>query len=311
MARDTVEEFSSTPADNTVIADISIQGSNNVSNFDNALRTLMSLVHDDSTQRVKSAGFRNKLINPLGTINQRGYVSAAATTAANQYTVDRWYVVTSGQALSWTESAGVRTFTAPAGGVGQKIEGANLLSGTHTISWTGTATCTVDGVAKVSGDTVTLTGGTDCAVIFSGGTFSKPQLEPGAYATEFEQRPYPVELDSCQWYFERLQTTPGNDGALMVAQAISTGACAGYIPYRLKRIIPAVSWQSDLQFIVSTASGTRNVSTAAVIYSPGATSTRRNGFFLRVDRGATFAAGNAVLVFIRENYIDIDAEVTP
>lgn len=146
-------------------------------------------------------GFRNLLINSLGTINQRVYTSGAATSGANQYTVDRWRVVTSGQNLSWTESANVRTFTAPAGGVEQVIEGSSIQSGTYVISFTGTATCTVDSVTKASGDTFTLTGGTNCTVRFSGGTFSKPQLEIGTTATPFESRPIGVELALCQRYF--------------------------------------------------------------------------------------------------------------
>jgi hypothetical protein len=36
------------------------------------------------------AGFRNVIINGNPTINQRGYVSGAATSGANQYTLDRW-----------------------------------------------------------------------------------------------------------------------------------------------------------------------------------------------------------------------------
>ena len=49
------------------------------------------------------AGFRNRIINGVGTaagcINQRVYVSGTATTAANEYTIDRWRVVTLGQSL--------------------------------------------------------------------------------------------------------------------------------------------------------------------------------------------------------------------
>ena len=79
------------------------------------------------------AGLRNLLINGLFTINQRGYVSATATTAANQYTVDRWCVVTSGQNLTFSATAGVGTATAPAGGLKQIIEGASIIGGTYTL----------------------------------------------------------------------------------------------------------------------------------------------------------------------------------
>jgi hypothetical protein len=142
----------------------------------------------------------NLLINSLGMINQRGYVSGTATVSANQYTIDRWRVVESGQSLSWTHSAGVRTMTAPAGGVEQVIESVNVLSGTYKISWSGTATCLVGGSAVTNGAEVTLTGGANVTIRFSGGTFSKPWLSQGS---GFLARAYTEELALCQRYFAK------------------------------------------------------------------------------------------------------------
>ena len=150
------------------------------------------------------AGMRNLLINGNPIINQRDYVSGTATSGANQYTLDRWRVVTSGEAITWTDSANVRTVTAPAGGVEQVIEGLNILSGTYTLSWTGTATATVDGSSVTNGGQVTLTGGTNATVRFSGGTFSLAQLEVGTVSTPFERRSYGQELALCQRYYELL-----------------------------------------------------------------------------------------------------------
>lgn len=154
-----------------------------------------------------TVNFRNKLLNAGFKVNQREYVSTTATSGANEFTLDRWKVVTSGQNVSWSDSGGVRTVTASAGGLAQVIEGDTLVSGTHTINWTGTATATVDGVAKTKGATFTVTAGTNVTVVFSGGTVANPQVEKGTVNTVFEDRPYTVELKLCQRYFVNLSTT--------------------------------------------------------------------------------------------------------
>jgi hypothetical protein len=162
-----------------------------------------SVTPDKLANGGRELGFRNRLINAQGNINQRGYVSGTTTTGANQYTVDRWRVVVSGQALSWTTSGNDLTFTAPAGGVEQVIEGLNLETGTYVLSWTGTATATVGGSAVANGGTVSVTGGVNLTVRFSGGTFTRPQFEPGSVATPFDRRDYGRELIMCQRYYEK------------------------------------------------------------------------------------------------------------
>lgn len=147
------------------------------------------------------AGLRNLIINGNFAINQRGYVSGAAVGAANQYTLDRWRVVTSGQNATFTASGNGNLVTAPAGGLEQVIEGLSIAGGAYVINWTGTATCTVGGTARTKGATFTLTANTNVTVRFSGGTVGEVQLEPGTVATPFEARPYGMELRLCAWYF--------------------------------------------------------------------------------------------------------------
>lgn len=178
------------------------------------------------------SGYRNLLINARGTINQRGYVSGTATGGANQYTLDRWRVVTSGQSLTFTASGNSTQMTAPAGGLEQVIEGEIIYGGSHAISWIGTATCTVNGVTRAKGDTFTLTAGSNCTVRFIGGTVTNPQLERGTVSGQFEQRPIGLELMLCQRYYEKsfnIGTTPaannGTDGASM-ATSSGTGTFA-------------------------------------------------------------------------------------
>jgi hypothetical protein len=169
---------------------------------------------DTAVQSVSSSlgGFKNKLINAQGLINQRGYVSGIATTTANQYTVDRWRVVTSGQNLTFTRDQNVTTFTAPANGIEQVVEGLNIESGTYVLNWNGNATATVGGTPVSNGGTIPLTGGSNVTVRFIGDSFSLPQLERGLVATPFEYRPFGTELALCQRYYEKsysLDIVPG------------------------------------------------------------------------------------------------------
>ena len=144
---------------------------------------------------------RNLIINGAGRINQRGYVSGTATVGANQFTLDRWFVVTSGQSLTFTGTDAGRVMTAPAGGVSQVIEGANIVGGTYVINWTGTATCTVGGTARAKGDTFTLTANTNITVTFTSGTFGEVQIEAGDVATPFERIKFQQDTANCEWYY--------------------------------------------------------------------------------------------------------------
>jgi hypothetical protein len=177
-----------------------------VNNLQNPSATSAALVlNTDGT--CSQLGVRNAIINGNPIINQRGYVSGTATSGANQYTLDRWRVVTSGQSITFTDSANVRTVTAPAGGCEQVVEGLNLITGTYTLNWTGTATATVAGNAVAKGGNVSITGGTDTTVRFSSGTFSLVQFEPGTVATPFERRSYGQELALCQRYYQKSYET--------------------------------------------------------------------------------------------------------
>jgi hypothetical protein len=146
--------------------------------------------------------FRNKIINGNFGINQRTYISGTATSGANQYTLDRWRVVTSGQNLTFSASSNGNIVTAPAGGIEQVIESLNIEGGTYTLSWTGTATGAVDGSAVSNGGQVILPANTNATIRFTSGTVSLVQLEEGSVATPFENRPIGTELALCQRYYQ-------------------------------------------------------------------------------------------------------------
>jgi hypothetical protein len=217
------------------------------------LRLTSSTVQLSSINDGPLAGFRNLLINANPIINQRSYVSGTNTTVANQYTLDRWRVVTSGQNISFSDSNNTRTVTAPAGGVEQVIEGLSILSGTYTLNWTGTATATVNGTGVAKGGNVTLTGGSNCTVRFSSGTFSLPQLEVGTVATPFERRPIRTELALCQRYYYASNTNS-------TTRRRWAGSTAGsYLAHELTfpvtmRAVPTVSTATPLLTNCSTLS---------------------------------------------------------
>lgn len=180
------------------------------------------------------AGMRNKLINANFQANQRAYVSGTATTGANQYTLDRWRVVTSGQNLTFATSGNGNQITAPAGGVEQVIEGINIEGGTYVLSWTGTATATVNGTARAKGEAFTLTANTNATVRFTGGTVSLAQLEVGAVATPFEHRPYGAELALCQRYTCLVENGGGGQPVCNVGFTSSTTIAHGAFRYPVR-----------------------------------------------------------------------------
>jgi hypothetical protein len=92
--------------------------------------------------------------------------------------------------------------TAPAGGIEQVIEGANIEGGSFTLNWTGTATATINGTSIAKGANTTLPANTNATVRFTGGTVALVQLEAGTVATPFEQRQYGQEITICQRYYE-------------------------------------------------------------------------------------------------------------
>lgn len=149
------------------------------------------------------AGNLNKIINGNFGINQRN-VSGTVTLAAGAYGHDRWKAGASGCTYTFATVQNVTTITISAGSLMQVIEGNNLQSGTHVLSWTGTAQGRVDsGSYGTSGAVAgTAVGGTNQTIEFNTGTVSKVQYETGTVATPFEHRPYGAELALCQRYYQ-------------------------------------------------------------------------------------------------------------
>ena len=165
-------------------------------------RKINGIPFDGSADIDGALSFRNKIINGNFTINQRA-VSGTVTLSAGQYGHDRWKAGASGCTYTFSTVANVTTITISAGSLLQIVEGINLQSGTHVVSWQGTAQGKIDaGSYGASGVTGTATGGTNLTVEFNTGTLSNVQLEEGSVATPFEQRPITVEEGLCMRYYE-------------------------------------------------------------------------------------------------------------
>lgn len=254
-------------------------------------------------------GGKNLLINPSFSINQRGYVSGAATTAANQYTLDRWRIVVSGQSITYTASGTGFQINAPAGGVEQVVEGINIEAGVHTLSWTGTATATVNGAPVANGTPMGALGAGATAIVrFTGGTVKECQLEFGAVATTFEKRLRALELSLCAWYFERITWTGSYEKmALGQCTASYVAAGMGYFQHP-KRATPTITAGPTNSYSVQTANaggdGAANVS-----FTPSSQNTFN---WACTSSTSSLVTGNITALIGKPsggNYIDVSAEV--
>lgn len=228
------------------------------------------------------AGLRNCVINGAFSVNQRAYVSGAATTAG-QYTLDRWKVTGTG-GVTFSTTANKTTVTIPSGQTLQQVvEGLNLQTGTYVLSWEGTAQGRIGGGSYGASGAVTasITGGTNTTIEFNTGTVTNVQLELGTVATPFEQRPYGLELSLCQRYLPVLS----NDG--YYGAGLSTSATLGYaiVPWQVQpRIAPTGLTATGGGLIAVNAAGSSVTITSVSINSP---SVAGSGITLNAASGLT------------------------
>lgn len=229
--------------------------------------TTYVLVNDNNTgwrmyiDKGPLASFRNKLINANFQINIRA-VSGTVVLAAGQYGHDRWKAGASGCTYTFTTSAGITTITITAGSLQQVISGDNLQSGTHTLSWSGTAQGKIGaGSYSASGVTGSVTGGANTTIEFNTGTLSLPQFEPGTAPTTFEHRLREIELILCEWYAKLIT----GHGAFYSSTGVSV-----YAYYGQMRATPAFSTLSGGSTIAGIVAGTGPATLLSVTFAtPG------------------------------------------
>jgi hypothetical protein len=215
------------------------------------------------------AGMRNKIMNGNFGINQRAYVSGAATTAG-QYTLDRWKVTGSG-GVTFSTTENKTTVTIPSGQTLQQvIEGLNLESGTYVLSWEGTAQGKIDAGSYGSSGAVTasITGGTNTTIEFGPGTVARVQLEVGSVATPFEHRPYGAELALCQRYYYKIfpgVTNSSLSGAGICANTTTPSSMTGFFPVTMRTAPTALETTGTPSHYRTSIGG---ISTAALSAGP-------------------------------------------
>lgn len=166
--------------------------------------------------------FRNRLINGNFSVNQLG-LSGTVTLAAGAFAHDGFRAGAGGCTYTFTKSGGVTTLTISAGTLQQTIDGNDLISGAHVLSWAGSAQGRIDGGAYgASGMTGTATSGTNQVCEWGSGTLSRVQYERGNGATVFEHLPIEADEQRC-----RRRYTTGF--AVLEANGIASQSISTYV----------------------------------------------------------------------------------
>lgn len=193
----------------------------------------------------------NIIINGAFEINQRGYASGS-NLASGAYGFDRWKSTFTNTTLTFTSAPQGQAVTINSGGsIKQVIERANVMAGTYTLSWTGTATGRVYNAGSTAPSyaaspiTVTLNGLADVDVEFTaaGGTrtLGFVQLEKSPTATEFRRNgsTLQAEIAACYRYF---YASPGDVINIGYVEGLNDFGGGFYVNFPVQmRIAPSVS----------------------------------------------------------------------
>lgn len=211
--------------------------------------------------------FKNALINANFQIKQADPTtkSGTVTLTAGQYGwaatgtkgFDRWKAGASGCTYTFSSTGGITTITITAGSLQQVIAGENLRSGTHTLSWSGTAQGKIGGGSySASGVTASVTGGVNLTVEFNTGTLSLPQLEAGSTPTPFEYRFDGQELQVCEGYCE--VAVAGENAAISFDGNVTSGnSYTARVRFSTtKRAVPTITVSNAAAFNFPSTTGT-------------------------------------------------------
>lgn len=265
---------------------------------------LMNEINAPTTSASAYAQY-NKLINGGFAVNQR-VVSGTVILATGAYGHDRWKAGSGGCTYTFATVNNVTTITITAGSLIQVIEGINLISGTYTLSWTGTAQGKIGaGSFSASGVTGTATGGTNLSIEFNTGTLSKVQFNENDQALPFQPRSFAEDLAICQRYYEKsysYSTAPatalvqaGIETKVLPSNTIASTQLYGKTSYKVKkRITPTITIYPYTTPTntgrVSDGGGTDLAAATGTVMSQG-----DDGFVVFNNAGSVTTVGSAVM----------------
>jgi hypothetical protein len=269
------------------------------------------LMNEMNKPTLSAAAFAqyNKLINGGFAINQR-VVFGIVTLVAGAYGHDRWKAGAAGCTYTFATVANVTTITITAGSLIQVIEGINLYSGTHALSWTGTSQGKIGaGAFGASGITGAAVGGANLSIEFNVGTLSKVMFNVGDQALPFQPRSFDEEKRLCERYFQIFNSADANTVYMLYASGFcfSTTRASILINYNKMRISPTITFSSVGQYALYNAIGAPVVATAISISEKTPYSAE---IFVTVASG--LIAGNGTMFMPNNNNtstITFDAEI--
>lgn len=253
---------------------------------------------------VSESGQKNKIINGIFAINQRA-VSGTVNLSANAYGHDRFKAGSAGCSYTFSTAGGVTTITIASGTLTQVVEGVNIKSGAHVLSWSGTAQGRINGGTYGASGTVkaTLTNGTNATIEFNAGTLTMVQLEFGETATGYDYRHYLTELNLCQHYFYRISSI-ASQHPIASAQAYSTTAGNVYLRNPVKmRANPTLLETISVGLWQANGTVTQALAFSIVLLSP-------EGVCFNLTGMTGLVSGNAsTCVLLTNGYISVSAEI--
>lgn len=167
----------------------------------------------------------------------RSYVATYAISSANTWT-PLTITISGDQSGTWVTDNGIGL-----------VLGFDLGSGSNYRTTSGS--WQAGQYASTSGSTVFVN-----QTVGSTWQLAQVQLEAGSAATPFENRPYPVELQMCQRYYEKLDATANS---IWVGAGYMYNASSGFAPWRFsvtKRITPTMSYGTASAFAMQTGGST-------------------------------------------------------